>query len=97
MFFLKQYFFLSKYVYIRGLTSDRVPRTSVLDLISNLWAATQFALVKNVWQQRRKKWARENMLFGTCFLYFWRMGKRLQTFSICKVQGSRPLRLFFVI
>ena len=55
------------------------------------------ALVKNVWQQRRKKWARENMLFGTFFLYYWRMGKRLQTFSICKVQGSRLLRLFFVI
>ena len=28
------------------------------------------------------------------FLYFWRMGKRLQTFSICKVQGSTPLKLF---
>ena len=25
------------------------------------------ALVKNVWQQRRKKWARENMLFETFF------------------------------
>ena len=36
------------------------------------------ALVKNVWQQRRKKWARENMLFETFFWYFWRMGKRLQ-------------------
>ena len=28
------------------------------------------ALVKNVWQQRRKKWARENMLFGTFFCIF---------------------------
>ena len=28
------------------------------------------ALVKNVWQQRRKKWARENMLFGTFFFVF---------------------------
>ena len=55
------------------------------------------ALVKNVWQQRRKKWARENMLFETFFWYFWRMGKRLQTFSICKVEGSRPLSLFFLI
>ena len=28
------------------------------------------ALVKNVWQQRRKKWARENMLFETFFWVF---------------------------
>ena len=31
------------------------------------------------------------------FCIFWRMGKRLQTFSICKVERSRPLSLFFVI